>query len=133
MKNTIITAALVTCLLSLSCPVLARNGDAAPKGWLVVRSGVANDKANYDKEDSDINGKLEGVSVLCANVHDEAVAIQDLINTDTTRVWGPNRGVSSTTTIINQGGSVIIDALKGNPNHCLVNGLTLPQIKGVWH
>jgi len=133
MKNTIITAALLTCVLAFSGPALAGNGDPAPKGWLVVRSGVANDKANYDKEDSDINGKLEGVSVLCAKVNDEAVAIQGLINTDTTRVWGPNRGVSSTTTVINQGGAVIIDALRGNPNHCLINGLTLSQIKGIWH
>jgi hypothetical protein len=133
MKNTIITVALAACLLSLSCPVLAGNGDAAPKGWLVVRSGLATDKANYEKEDSDLNGKLERVSVLCANAHDEEDDIQDLIKTDKTRVWGANRGVSSTTTIINLGGSVIIDALKGNPNHCLVNGLTLSQIKGVWH
>ena len=133
MKNTIITVTLITCLLGLSCPALARNGDPAPKGWLVVRSGVANDKANYDKEDSDINGKLEGVSVLCANIQDNPAAVVGLINTDTTRVWGPNHGVASTTTIIKLDGKVVIDALTGNPNHCLINGLTLSQIKGIWH
>jgi hypothetical protein len=131
MKNTTMTIALITCLLGLSLPAMARNGDSAPKGWLLVRSGVANDKLNYDKEDSDSNGKLERVSALCAKW--DTNDVQGLINTDTTRVWGVNRGVSNTTTAINLGGNVVIDALPGNPNHCLINGLTLPQIKGIWH
>jgi hypothetical protein len=133
MKSTHITAALITCLLGFSCAAFARNGDDAPKGWLLVRSGVANTDANYDKEDRDINDKLQGVSVLCADSSDTATNVQNLINTDTTRVWGANRGVARASTVINLGGNVVIDALKGNPNHCLINGLTLSQIKGIWH
>ncbi|HVI56641.1 MAG TPA: hypothetical protein VM621_16490 [Luteibacter sp.] len=133
MKNTIITAALVACLLGLSCPALARNGDPAPKGWLLVRSGAANTDANYDKEDSDSNGKLHGVSVLCAGISDTPAKVQQLIATDGTRVWGPNRGVAQASTAINLGGNVVLDALPNNPNHCLINGLTVSKIKGIWH
>jgi len=133
MKNTIITVALITCLLGLACPALAKNGDPAPKGWLLVRSGVANATANYDKEDSDSNDKLQGVSVLCADITETAVNVQNLINTDGTRVWGVNRGLTRASTVINLKGNVVIDAMPNNPNHCLINGLTVSQIKGIWH
>jgi len=55
-----------------------------------------------------------------------------LIATDTTRVWGPFMS-GNTTTVINYGGHVLKDPLPGNPNHCLINGLKLGQIKGMWH
>jgi len=133
MKNMIITVALITCLLGLACPVSAKNGDPAPKGWLLVRSGVANATANYDKEDSDSNDKLQGVSVLCADITETAANVQNLINTDGTRVWGVNRGLARASTVINLKGNVVIDAMPNNPNHCLINGLTVSQIKGIWH
>jgi hypothetical protein len=133
MKNTIITAALVGLLLGAPLAATARNGDPAPKGALLVRSGVANADANYAKEDEDSNGKLRGVSVLCKEITETAGNVTQLIGTDTTRAWGPNHGVARASTAINLGGNVVIDALPGNPNHCLINGLTLSQIKGIWH
>jgi hypothetical protein len=133
-KNMIFTAAVFACLLGLSIPAFADNGDAAPKGWLLVRSGAANTDANYDKEDSDSNGKLENVSVLCQGVTENAGNIAALINTDKTRTWGATWGVSAVSTVLGQGGSVTIDSMgKKNPNHCLINGLTLGKIKGIWH
>jgi hypothetical protein len=133
MNSKILIAAFIACTLSLSSAAFAANGDAAPKGWLLIRSGVANSTGNYDKEDADINGKLEGVSVLCQGVSETPTNIANLIASDTTRVWGPNRGIGTVSTVVNLKGNVVIDALKGNPNHCLINGLTLSQIKGIWH
>lgn len=62
--KTIIITALFACLLAASFGALARYGDDAPKGWLLVRSGTTNADANYDKEDKDANDKLHGVSVV---------------------------------------------------------------------
>src|ERR1700750_2448166 len=131
MNKTIISAALVTCLLGLSCPAFAKNGDDAPGTWLLVRSGAANTSANYANEDEDINGKLEGVSVLCKEIDETAAEVAKLVKTDKTRNWGggPTWWVSTVSTATGQGGKVVIDALDRNPNHCLINGLKLGKIK----
>ncbi|MFP6800893.1 MAG: hypothetical protein VCA39_17495 [Pseudomonas sp.] len=100
------------------------------KGVLIVRGGAANTNANYDKEDQDSNGRLRQVSALCASSGSQTAAA--LVATDTTRVWGAYMS-GNTTTVINLGGHVVKDPLRGNPNHCLINGLTLSQIKGMWH
>src|SRR5690606_26886427 len=96
---------------------------------MLVRGGAANTDANYAKEDQDINGRLQGVSVLCASAGNQTAAA--LVATDTTRVWGPYM-TGNSTTVINYGGHVVKDPLPGNPNHCLINGLSLGQIKGMW-
>ena len=122
---------IVTCAL-LGGPVFAKGSGSlqpAPKGWMVVRSGAANTNANYDKEDRDINGKLMNVSVLCKGTKNAPA----LIATDGTRTWGATYGVSSTTTIWNKGGKVYKDPLDDNPNHCLIDGLGLGDLKGIWH
>jgi hypothetical protein len=100
------------------------------KGVLIVRGGAANTSVNYDKEDQDSNGRLQGVSVLCASNGSQTAAA--LVATDTTRVWGAYMS-SITTSVIKFGGHVVKDRQPGNPNHCLINGLTLGQIKGLWH
>jgi hypothetical protein len=100
------------------------------KGVLIVRGGAANTDANYDKEDRDVNERLQGVSALCASSGSQTAAA--LVATDTTRAWGAYMS-GNTTTVINYGGHVVKNALKGNPNHCLINGLSLGQIKGMWH
>lgn len=126
----------ISAACSLLCIVFAAAaaaGNPAPKGWLVLRDGAANTDANYAKEDRDINGKLQGVSVLCADKSDTAQNVQALIASDQTRAWGVNPGRTRVSTIVNLGGQVVTDPLPNNPNHCLINGLTLPQIKGVWH
>ncbi|NII55430.1 hypothetical protein [Luteibacter sp. SG786] len=127
MKKTIFTTALAAVLLCSASLAVAKNGDPAPKGWVLVRGGAANTKANYDKEDQASDGTLQQVSVLCGN--DTAAG---LVATDTTRTWGAYME-SNVTTAVNLGGKVIIDAQKGNPNHCVINNLTLSQIKGIWH
>lgn len=132
MKNKIFTAAFVACALSLSSAAFAANGDSAPKGWLLIRGGAPSTDANYSNDDVGSNGKLQGVSVLCQGVSETPANINNLIASDTTRVWGAHR-ISSVTTVVNLKGNVVIDALKGNPNHCLINDLTLSQIKGIWH
>lgn len=101
----------------------------APKGWIMVRAGAANTDANYAKEERNINGKLEQVSVLCAPPE---TSPQDLVATDHTRGWGAYMQ-GRVTSVVNYGGVVLKDPLKNNPRHCLVNGLTLGQIKGIWH
>ncbi|RDD81088.1 hypothetical protein DVJ77_12175 [Dyella tabacisoli] len=122
--------AVTSCLLAFAITVYAAD---APKGWLMVRDGAANTNANYANEDSDINGRLTGVSVLCKNIADTPVTVNALIATDATRVWGAARNVGGVTTVVNLGGKVVIDPQTNNPNHCVINGLTLSQIKGIWH
>jgi hypothetical protein len=100
------------------------------KGVLIVRGGAANTDANYAKEDQDSNGRLERISALCASSGSQTAAA--LVASDTTRVWGAFMS-GNTTTVINSGGHVLKDPLPGNPNHCLINGLKLSQIKGMWH
>jgi hypothetical protein len=119
---------LLTALLGDSIS-LAKAEDIG-KGVLIVRGGAANSEANYDKEDRDINGRLQGVSALCANSGNQTASA--LIQTDNTRTWEAYMS-GNTTTVINYGGHVVKDPLDGNPNHCLINGLKLPQIKGMWH
>ena len=131
MNKCIIKGAAIACLLAVSFSAYA--GDPAPKGWLMIRGGAATTDANYGNEDSDDNGKLQSVSVLCAQLSESPANIQQLIATDSTRNWGATRGIASTTTAINLGGNVVKDPLKGNPNHCLINGLKASQIKGIWH
>lgn len=110
--------------------VSAAQAEEVGKGVLIVRGGAANTSVNYDKEDQDSNGRLQGVSVLCASKGSQTAAA--LVATDTTRVWGAYMS-GTTTTVVNKGGHVIKDRQPGNPNHCLINGLTLGQIKGMWH
>jgi hypothetical protein len=119
---------------ALACGgVSSAQAEEVAKGVLIVRGdayGVsANDKNNYQNDEVN-DGRLEGVSVLCASKGNQTAAA--LVLTDTTRAWGGYMS-SSTTTVINLGGKVVKDALPGNPNHCLINGLTLGQIKGIWH
>lgn len=128
MKKTMFTAALATFLLCGASLAVAKNGDPAPKGWLLVRGGAANTDANYAKEYEASDGTLQQVSVLCGATNNAA----GLVATDTTRTWGAYMQ-SNVTTVVNMKGNVVIDAQDGNPNHCLINGLTLPQIKGIWH
>jgi hypothetical protein len=128
MKKTIITAALVTCLLGAASLAIAKNGDPAPKGWLLVRGGAANTDANYNKEYTASNDTLQQVSVLCGATNNAP----GLIATDGTRVWGAYME-SNVTTVINKGGKVVLDAQENNPNHCLISGLILKDIKGIWH
>jgi hypothetical protein len=130
-KNLTIKGVAIACLLCTSFAAFA--GGPAPKGWLMVRDGVANRDANYANEDSDSNGALHGVSVLCAASSDTPANITALIATDGTRNWGANHGVATTTTAINLGGNVVKDPQPNNPNHCLINGLKTSQIKGIWH
>lgn len=108
----------------------AQAGGAVGKGVLIVRGGAANTDANYDKEDRDANSRLEGVSILCASKNSQTAA--ELVQTDKSRNWGSYMSGSSTA-VINQGGQVVMDPQPKNPNHCLLNGLKLGQIKGLWH
>ena len=129
------TTALIACLVGLSCTAVAKDGDPVPGGWLMARSGAANTNANYDDEDADINGKLERVSALCMKVDPvTAASVQAFVQTDTTRNWGqgPNWWISSASTATGQGAKVVQNPLKGNPNHCLISGLTVAKIKGIW-
>jgi hypothetical protein len=125
-----IKTTLLACLLGASFIATAQD---APKGWLVVRGGVPNADANYTNEERDINDNLERVSVLCGKFEDSPAGIQAITATDRTRNWAGPRAASSTTTVINQKGKVVKDPLDNNPNHCLINGLPLSKIKGIWH
>lgn len=135
MKNTVVTTTLITCLLGLSCSAFAKNGDPVPGTWLMVRSGAANTDGNYDGEDKDINGKLEQVSALCKDVEETSVEVAKLVKSDKTRNWGvgPTWWVSKASTATGQGGKVVIDAQTNNPNHCLISGLKIGNMKGIWH
>lgn len=134
MKKTMITAALVTCVLGFVCSAYAKNGDPVPGAWLMARSGVANDDDNYKGEEKDINGNLERVSALCKNIKETSVEVEKLVKSDKTRNWGVAPWwVSKVSIATKQDAKVVIDAQEGNPNHCLISGLSLGQIKGIWH
>jgi len=128
MKKTILTTTLAAFLLCGATLAVAKNGDPAPKGWLLVRGGAANTDANYAKEYEASDSTLQQVSVLCGATNNAP----GLVATDTTRTWGAYMQ-SNVTTVVNLKGNVVIDAQPGNPNHCLISGLTLSQIKGIWH
>ena len=119
-------------VIAIGAIVMAFGVFAEPveKGMIIVRGGAANTAANYDKEDRDPNGRLENVSALCGTKDLKDAAA--LVATDHSRNWGAYM-TSNTTTIINLGGSVTKDPQPRNPNHCLINGLTLGQIKGIWN
>jgi hypothetical protein len=104
--------------------------DNLPKGWRMVRAGAANTDANYGKEGRDPNGKLQHVSALCGPDQMTAAA---LVATDHTRQWDGNYMQGNATTAVNLKGNVVRDPLPNNPNHCLIEGLTVSQIKGIWH
>ncbi|HEY4090396.1 MAG TPA: hypothetical protein VGN46_02680 [Luteibacter sp.] len=127
MKNLLLKSVAMACLLGSSLSAFA--GDPAPKGWLMVRSGAANTDENYKKEESDSNGKLERVSVLCGNFKKSDV--DQLIASDRTRGYD-TYWTSTTTLVINLGGTVEKDPLPKNPNHCLINGIKVGPLKGIW-
>lgn len=101
------------------------------KGVMIVRGGPANADSNYKKEERDSNDRLHRVSILCASSGNQTPAA--LVATDTGWAFGTTYMSGSTTAVINYGGHVVKDPLPGNPNHCLINGLKLSQIKGLWH
>jgi hypothetical protein len=134
--KTIATTLLAACLLGLTVTAFAGDGDEAPRTWLLVRSGAATTDANYTNEDRDINDKLQEVSVLCKDIEETRAEVTKLVNSDKSRNWGqgPTWSVSRVSTVIGQGGKVIFKPLKPkNPNHCVINDLTLGKIKGIWH
>lgn len=136
MKNTIIAPLLLACLAALSLSALAKDGDPVNGGWLMARSGAANTAANYSGEDEDINGKLERVSALCMKVDPvNAATVKAFVETDKTRNWGqgPNWWIATVSTATGQGAKVIENPQPRNPNHCLISGLTVSRIKGIWH
>jgi hypothetical protein len=121
----------VSWFLLFAAPSFAGN---VPKGALIVRDGAANTDANYANQDKDPNGRLQQVSALCsagAEQRDRANA-QSLIGTDDTRTWAATYGTAQVSTIINLDGKVVTDPLTNNPYHCLISGLTVPKMKGVW-
>lgn len=127
-RKSLTTGILFAALIAGS--VSSAQAEDVAKGVLIVRDGAANTDANYQNQERDSNDRLDRVSALCARSNNQTVVA--LVATDTTRVWvGPMSG--NTTTVIKHGGHVVKDPLPGNPNHCLINGLTLAQIKGMWH
>lgn len=125
-----LTAGILLVALNAAGMASAQAGEEVQKGVLIVRGGAANTDANYDKEDRDSNDRLQGVSILCARRSSQTAA--ELVQTDRSRAWG-NYMSGSSTAVINYGGHVVTDPLPQNPNHCLINGLTLAQLKGLWH
>jgi hypothetical protein len=128
-----LAAAILFAALCAGSVSSAQAEDVA-KGVLIVRGDAhgftPNQGDNYKNEERDINDRLVGVSALCASSGSQTAPA--LVLTDTTRNWGGYMS-GNTTTIINLGGKVVKDKQPGNPNHCLINGLTLGQIKGIWH
>ena len=115
---------------ALACGgVSSAQAEDVAKGVLIVRGGSPN-TSDYANQETDINGKLERVSALCAPRGNMTAA--QLVATDTGWAFGANYMSGSTTDVIKQGGKVVKDPLPGNPNHCLINGLKLGQIKGIW-
>ncbi|WP_448099913.1 hypothetical protein [Luteibacter jiangsuensis] len=135
MKSTI--NVLLVCLLGLSGTALAKNGDPVPGTYLMARSGAANTDKNYEGEDRDINNKLEQVSALCKELKPadvDAESVKKFMKSDKTRNWGdgPTWWISRVSTATGLGAKVVEDAQPGNPNHCLISGLKVSQIKGIW-
>jgi hypothetical protein len=110
--------------------VSSAHAEDVAKGVLIVRGGTPN-TSDYATQEQDINGKLERVSALCAPR--SSVTAAQLVATDNGWAFGANYMSGSTTDVIKQGGKVVKDPLPGNPNHCLINGLKLGQIRGIWH
>ena len=104
------------------------------KGVLLVRYGAANKDLNYEKDDG-YPGELSGISVLCKvgiNANTKA-NFDQLVKSDKTRPTSIKQGGGAlSTVVINSGAKVVTDPLPNNPNHCLINGIKLSQIKGVW-
>lgn len=116
-----------------SLSALAYAGEVG-KGVLLVRYGAANINANYDKEDG-YPDTLSGISVLCrAGITANTKANFDLlVRSDTNRPATLTQGGAAlSTAVINFGAHVVTDPLPGSPNHCLINGIKLSQIKGAW-
>lgn len=116
-----------------SLSALAYAGEVG-KGVLLVRYGAANINANYDKEDG-YPDTLTGISVLCrAGITANTKANFDLlVRSDTNRPATLTQGGAAlSTAVINFGAHVVTDPLPGSPNHCLINGIKLSQIKGAW-
>jgi len=123
--------AILSMTLFVTAPSFADN---VPGGSLIVRDGAANTDANYNGEDKDINNRLERVSALCSAKNQDRTRTnaQTLIGTDKTRTWAANYGTAKVSTVTGQGAKVVTDSQPKNPNHCLISGLTVSQIKGVW-
>lgn len=123
-------------LIAISCVsgISSAYAEDVDMGVLIVRGDAygasANDEDNYQAEDTDINGRLEQVSALCAKAANQTAVA--LVATDHTRNWGGYMS-GNTTTVIKAGGRVVKNPQKGNPNHCLINGVKLSQITGMWH
>ncbi len=100
------------------------------KGVLIVRGGNPN-TSDYSNQEQDINGKLERVSALCAPRSSMNAA--QLVATDNGWAFGAAYMSGNTTDVIKGGGKVVKDPLPGNPNHCLINGLKLGTMRGLWH
>ncbi len=129
MKKNIFCIAIV--LHSFSA--IAYAGDVA-KGVLLVRYGAANTNPNYEKDDG-YPDTLSGVSVLCrAGITANTKANFDLlVKSDKNRPATINQGGAAlSTVVINFGAKVVTDPLPGSPNHCLINGIKLSQVKGAW-
>ena len=124
---------LALSLLIVSSPSFA---DPVNKGALVLRSGAADGDDNYANQDVDSNGKLQDVSALCSPDASNKGKSADLITTDKTRnqnkLFQAKFGATQASTITGLGGKVVTDPLDRNPNHCLISGLKVSQIKGVW-
>ncbi|OIR10009.1 hypothetical protein GALL_79360 [mine drainage metagenome] len=146
MKRSWIISGLVLLVLSLGAgTVLAKGATPEPdvaRNTIVLRQDEANQKANYAKELADMNGTLSEVSALCSAgpIARTRAATALLAATDTTRNWyiGPPPpparpwGVTEARTILDLGGHVQMDPRPGNPRHCLISGLKVKEITGVW-
>jgi len=135
MKSTI--NVVLVCLLGITGAAMAKNGDPVPGTYLMARSGAANTDKNYEGEDQDINGKLEQVSALCKDIKPKdltADSVKKFVQSDKTRKWGdgPTWWIARVSTATGLGAKVVEDAQPGNPNHCLISGLKVSQIKGIW-
>ena len=116
-----------------SLSALAYAGEVG-KGVLLVRYGAANTDMNYEKEDGYPN-TLTGISVLCrAGITANTKTNFDLlVRSDTNRPATLTQGGAAlSTVVINFGAKVVTDPLPGSPNHCLINGIKLSQVKGAW-
>lgn len=136
-KKTIVITVLVSCLLGLTGSTFAKNGDAVPGTWLMARSGAANEADNYKNEEKDINDRLQDVSALCKEIKNKDIdneSVKKFVKSDKTRKWGDGPWwIARTSTATGLGAKVVVDAQEGNPTHCLISGLKVSQIKGIWY